>query len=156
MRQKAKGEQTGREEREESETEEEFGTGNPLVTGPQTQGFRVLPPGEWLDVRSFQSSLQFRGSVGVWASSSVTSRVTSIRFPFGRLFELMKFELSVWRQAAQRWPWPETPAEDGQPRHMFCPGQSHWVPGSVPQGQWFSLHFSFVTPALCLSSRKVV
>ena len=35
-------------------------------------------------------------------------------------------------------------------------GQSHWVPGSVPQGQWFSLHFSFVTPALCLSSRKVV
>lgn len=71
---------------------------------PPTQGFSVLPPGEWFDVRSFQSSLQFRGSVGVWASSSVTSGVISIRFPFGRLFGLMKLELSVWRQAARRWP----------------------------------------------------
>lgn len=70
---------------------------------PQTQGFSVLPPGEWFDVKSFQSSLQFRGLVDAWASSRVTSRVTSIRVPFGNLFGLMKLELSVWRQAAQLW-----------------------------------------------------
>lgn len=37
---------------------------------------------------------------------------------------------------------------------MFYSGQSPWVPGSVPQGQCFSLHFSFVTPVLCLSSLR--
>lgn len=48
--------------------------------------------------------------MSVWASSSVTTRVTSIKCFFQVLFGLMKLELSVWRQAAQVWQGPWTPA----------------------------------------------
>lgn len=82
--------------------------------------------------------------MGVWASSSVTSRVTSIRFPFGRLFGLMKFDLSVWRQAARRWPWPETPAGKGSHGTRSVLGSLAGCQALCPRdsGSAFTFHLS--------------
>lgn len=88
--------------------------------------------------------------MSVWASSSVTTRMTSIKCFFQLLFGLMKLELSVWRQAAQMWQGPWTPAQGSKATHGSLLGISLGTrlcaSRAVIQPSLFICHLLYVCP----------